>query len=495
MRQLEADAQNKGIAQELLMEEAGKQIANAIISFVKEQKLSQKVLIAAGKGNNGGDGYVAARHLIAHGFSVQVWQALSLEPTSLTKKQRRRFEARSGKVFDLDQSKPQMPSDGVILDALFGTGFKGALSPAILEYVKEINNAKLPIISIDVPSGLDAKTGEVQSDAIAATLTLAIECPKIGYFLQNGVNHVGQIIALPIGLTVQNSKWQLLEEKEVKGYLPPIVRNRHKYAAGHVVGIGGGNGMAGGGMAGASILASYAALKSGAGIVHLLHNQETSFEFVGMPHEVVKVPYIPNDLSLVTNWCNCADALFLGPGLGTTAQQEAVFATIWPLCQHKKMVIDADAITLLVKMNTIGPLPNAILTPHLGELERLLSRSCKEGVTLELLETCQQFVEKEQTNLVLKGYPTFLFSPATPIQILLRGDPGMATAGSGDVLTGILAATLAQGLSAKVAMRFASFLHCLAGEHAANEETSYSVTASSITNNISKAYKSLILSN
>lgn len=486
MKQLEVAAIQKGSSQELLMEEAGKLVATAVIAFVKERALAQKALIVAGKGNNGGDGYVAARHLIAHGFSVQVWQALPIDPTSLTKKQRRRLEARSGKIFDLDQSKPHMPKDGVILDALFGTGFHGSATGAILELIKEMNQTRLPVISIDVPSGLDATTGEIHSEAVLATLTLAIECPKIGYFLRNGINHIGQVTSLPIGLAPQSAKWEILEESDIEGYLPPITRNRHKYQAGHVVGIGGGHGMAG-----ASILASFAALKSGAGIVHLLHDQETSVEFVGMPHEVVKIPYLTNDLTLVTSWCARAGALFLGPGLGAETQQEKLLASIWPTCKDKKMVIDADALSLLAKMKTIGPLPHAILTPHLRELERLLSISCKEGITPQLLEQCQQFVEKEQTHLLVKGAPTFLFSAGAPTRILLRGDPGMATAGSGDVLTGMLAALLAQGLTAMHAMRFAAFLHALAGEHAAAEETSYSITASSIINNISKAYKTL----
>lgn len=488
MKESERLAEASGITQEMLMEQAGKQVAEYVAGYIQKHTLAKKAFIIAGKGNNGGDAYVAARHLLAKGVAVQVLQVLAIDPTSLTKKQRRRFEARGGKIIDLDQTLPTLPTEGVILDGLFGTGFRGVVDVQSGKVIEKVNEARLPIFAIDVPSGLDASTGEVLGPTIQATVTLAIEFPKIGFFINGGYNVIGAIESLPIGLQpfteAHPVEYQLLEEQDVTSFLPKIVRNRHKYSAGHVVGLSGFHGMAG-----SSLLASWACMRSGAGIVHLLHPEKYSQEFVGQPLEVVRVPYNPEDLAPIRKWLEKASSCFVGPGLGPYAK---VLDTLWTALQAKKVVIDADALTWL-SSNMSREIPQeAILTPHVGEMQRLLGIEKQEGLSLTFIEKCQQFATQKNTHLVLKGGPTFLFSRDIPPTILARGDPGMATAGAGDVLTGILSSLLSQKLSCLEAMFLGTYLHAVCGEYAAKEETSYCMTASSIIRMLPKAFTQMM---
>lgn len=490
VRYLEAQAINAGSSEEILMEQAGKQAASWIGSFVKERNLPTKATIIAGKGNNGGDGYVVARYLIQLGFSVQVLQVYPVDPTSLVKKQRRRFEARSGKVIDLDHTPHAFMQEGVLIDALFGTGFTGSVDNKARQVIETMNATPLPVIAIDVPSGLDSRTGKVESVAVYATATCTMEYAKTGFFLLKGWDYVGEVVPIPIGLaTFGNQRapnMQLLEQADVQLLLPSIKRSRHKYQAGHVVGLAGSNGMTG-----AALLASISALRAGAGIVHLLHDEACSSELVGGPLEIVCIPYTKEEVGILRYWIERASALFLGPGFGTGTCQDAILSALWPNLKGK-MVIDADALTWLAskKGQQFGPLPNAILTPHAGELERFFQT--KEPLTLERLQSCQRLVDDNQTNLVLKGGPTFLFSAGHLPVVMTEGDPGMATAGSGDVLSGILTALLAQGVQVREAMLLGTFLHAKAGRLAAKEETSYCMIASSIIKQLPQAFKALM---
>lgn len=492
MKKIEQAACFTGSTEETLMEQAGKNAALEIAAFVKEHNLPPKAFIFTGKGNNGGDGYVVARHLHQLGFSVQVAQVHTLDPQSLVKKERRRFEARGGKIIDLDHAKLVMPQEGVIIDAIFGTGFHGSPDKNANDAIEACNKSTLTTFAIDVPSGLDATTGQVEKIAVKADITLTMEYPKLGFFLDLGWNHVGKIITVPIGLTNFADKapqaLRILEEKDVASLLPPIVRSRHKYQAGHIVGLAGSPGMTG-----AALMASLSALRSGAGIVHLLHAEEAGAEFTNGPLEIVRIAFARQDLGIVRYWLGKAGSIFLGPGLGTSSHQEALLDAIWSDCKAK-MVVDADALSWLAqkKGRNFGPLPHAILTPHLGEMQRFLQS--KDPVTRELLGKCQAFVDQNQTHLVLKGGPSFLFSPnETPI-VMSRGDPGMATAGAGDVLTGILSSLLSQGLEPREAMWLGTFLHGLAGELAAKDETSYCMIASSLIAKLPQAFKTIITS-
>jgi hydroxyethylthiazole kinase-like uncharacterized protein yjeF len=485
MRDIEKQAEAGGLSQEAMMENAGKQAAGFVLEFIERYQLVKHALVLVGKGNNGGDGYVVARLLLRHGFTVQVWQLLESEEFSLAKHQRRRYETCGGKVIDRREQEKDLPKEGIVIDAIFGTGFTGSPPALVEEVIRAVNSSSLPCIALDIPSGLEAATGQVASLAIVAKATVAIEFPKIGYFVGKGFDHVGEIKTVSIGLepfsTTISPQFALLEETDVKGLIPKIQRTRNKYTAGHVVGLAGSHGMAG-----SALLASFACLKSGSGIVHLLIPEEYANEFSLPPLEVVRVGYKKDEKDKLLLWLKKASSCFIGPGLG----KECSF--ILPLLKEireKKMVIDADALALLPLLESCS-FPNAILTPHLGEVQRLLGNTQPEPLSVPLLQKCQATTEKYQAHMVLKGAPTFLFSPGKPALIVMQGDPGMATAGSGDVLTGILASLLAQNKEAVEAMHLGVYLHGLAGMLAAEEETSFCMTASTLIAKLPQAFKS-----
>lgn len=490
MHGIEQRALASNLTIETLMQEAGKQCAAVVSSYVLKHALTKNAIVLAGRGNNGGDGYVTARYLLQMGFTVVVCQVFEADPDSPVRKERRRYEDAGGQSIDIDDIIPLFPTSGVIIDALFGTGFHGEVGKKGKELIAQANQSGLPIIAIDIPSGVNATTGQSGECVIQATITVALECAKTGYFLQNGYNYVGNVITCPIGLEPfidpSEKLLQSIQQEDVAGFLPPIIRNRHKYQAGDVAAIAGSHGMAG-----AALLSSWAALKAGAGIVHLLHHDSYSAEFTGEPLEVVRVPYQNEKNTLAT--IKKAAACLIGPGLG---KNSSLLNTVWPTCKKKKIVLDADALNWMAEKwpasKTFGPLPHAILTPHIGECNRLLACDTNEGVTAEFLNKIQTFVDQNDTHLILKGAPTFIFSAKSPVRLVLRGDPGMATAGSGDVLTGILAALLAQGVAPYEAMCLGVFLHCMAGEYAAKEECSYSMTATSILNHLADAFNELL---
>lgn len=477
MRHLEESCIQSGSSQETLMDRAGALIAQEVTHFCAHSLLPKKIFLLAGKGNNAGDGYTAGRELIKRGFSVFAFEVMPCEEGSLCHKKKKAFIESSGKmVSDLSQ----LP-DSTILDGIFGSGFVGAVSPEVSTLIHTVNQSKRPIIAIDIPSGLNATTGEAK-DAIIAECTLTIELPKLGFFIQDGWNHVGDIKLLPIGIGHPESCLLLLEEQDIPPLLPKFARNCHKYQRGHVVGLAGSHGMTG-----AAIMASFSALKSGAGIVHLLHPEALTNEFSSIPWEIIRFPFQNNDLNEVKKLLDKATSVFVGPGLRDISLLEHLWDSF-----KDKAVLDAECLNwIAASKKTLKSLPHSILTPHTGEMRRLLNVPADEPITAEFLQKCQKFVDDNQTNLVLKGGPTFLFSYNEKMVVMPRGNPGMATAGSGDVLTGILASLLAQKLQPAKAMQLGTYLHGLAGEYAARDETSYCMTASSLIEYLPDAFHHL----
>ena len=486
MRTLEQKAEANGITNEMLMEEAGKNIAEKTNDFVQEKNLKKKAYIFAGRGNNGGDAYVAGCYLLKQGYDTEVFQVHPLKDETLAHKQRIRYENMGGRLID---ALPHKPHEGIVIDGIFGTGFKGTPDEKTQHVMRVINSMHLPIIAIDTPSGINCETGEVSKSTVCATMTITVQCPKIGFFLQDAYNYVGKLVSVGIGMgqfyDPDDIALYSIDEENVRQHLPHIHRTRHKYQAGYVVGFAGESGMTG-----ASLLSSFSALKTGAGIVHLIHDKAQTLEFCAKPLEVVCIGYESPDSVEVIKRIKKASSCFIGPGFGTSEKQQSVLEKLWPYLLDKKVVCDADVLLWLGKR--MQPLPEKVLTPHLGELRYLIDCDISQGVTQKILEQCQAFVDTYTTHLVLKGCPTFLFSYNTSMHVVMRGDPGMATAGSGDVLTGIIAALMAQGLKPDQAMRFGAYLHGLAGELAAKEETSYSLTATTIVSHIKDAYKILI---
>ena len=487
MKNLEAQAYQEGASEETFMEQAGAGVARLAEDFLQRNRLQKNIFLLCAKGNNSGDAYVAGRYLLKSGCSVQALQSVPIETCSpLCVKNHQRFIQAGGEI--VQKSSP-LPEQGIILDGLFGTGFKGKLDEPFTGIVRAANQSSLPILAIDIPSGLNGDTGQAQGEVIKAQETYFLGAPKKGFFLNDGWNFVGRLRYVDFGLPQKilertETDMVMLTDEFLQPLVPPIKRSWHKYERGYVTGLAGSPDMPG-----AAILSSWAALTAGAGIVRLIHPTGMDAELSAAPLELVRQTYSPQDLEPVMESMNKSTASFIGPGMGRTAE---AFSTLRYVLTHltKPCVIDADALTMLAEKEV--PLPNnAVLTPHQGEMLRLLGMGKEQLTTEKLLQQAQKYIENKRSTLVLKGAPTFILQPGMPTYVNPRGDPGMATAGSGDVLTGIIAALLSHHLTTHQASLLGVYLHAVAGEHAAAEKTSNCVIASDIIVHLPDAYKEL----
>lgn len=489
MSDLESLAYKNGASESDFMEEAGSGVALAVQDYVERHNLDHVVILICGKGNNAGDAYVAGIQLLHLEYEVFTIQSVPISECSrLCRQNYERFIHEGGRTLET-LSDP--PVSGIILDGIFGTGFRGGVAEPYLTVIRQANASKLPIIAVDIPSGLNGETGIMEGDAIIAAETAFLGLPKRGFFLNDGWNYVGKMRLVDFGLGdeyVETAKTDLimLSEDIVKPLLPPIKRNRHKYQAGYVVGLAGSPQMPG-----AAILSGTSALRGGAGIVRLFYPEGMRSDLAFAPYELICSAYLPNDFNEMILQMNRASAVFIGPGIGQTEEVKTLLRDILPRIE-KPCVIDADALNILALEDI--PLPKqTVLTPHHGEMMRLLKKTGSPKLTADFLKECLEYAAKKQITLVLKGGPTFILQGGNPMLVNPTGDPGMATAGSGDVLTGLIAAFLAQGVTPKDAAALAVFLHGFAGEFAAEDMTSYGMCASDIFFRFPEAFKSLMI--
>lgn len=490
MSSLEAAAYKEGWSERDFMEKAGQGIAQTTENFVNTHAIPKNAVVLCGKGNNGGDAFVAGCYLLSQGFSVLAIQLESLDHCSpLCQENGKRFMAKGGHI--INKTNGYLEQRGVILDGLFGTGFKGEIGEPYASLIKAANASRNPILAIDIPSGLNGTTGEVSAATIAATETIYLGLPKTGFFLSNGWNTVGKLRYVNFGLPpsiipTAEAEFELLTPQAMAKLIPPIRRNRHKYQAGYVMGLAGSPEMPG-----AALLTSLAALRGGSGIVKLLHPAGMESQLAASPYELIKIPYLHSQSHLIAEWMNQAGAAFIGPGMTLTTENRDLLREVMPQLQ-KPCVIDAGALALLSEDAFELP-PRTILTPHTGEMQRLLHQTERLTLNSETLQKCQRYAEEKNVTLILKGAPTFIFAPGTTPLVNPTGDPGMATAGSGDVLTGLLAALLSEGLECREAAALGVYLHGLAGEAAAkSRKTSVGVIATDLIDKFSTAFSDLV---
>lgn len=466
-----------GASSEGYMLKAGEGIAKRIESFVEEKGRAKKITLLVGKGNNGGDAFVAGTFLLNGGFEVQAYHLVdATESSPLCQKHEKKFIQAGGVV----KRGEELPLEGILVDGLLGTGFEGKLEREIVEVIERANRSKLPILAIDIPSGVNGNTGEVDPIAIKAHETIYLGMPKIGFFIGQGYNYVGKLTRVDFGLgqkycAMARGKGVVINDRAMPDLLPPIERVRHKYQAGYVIALAGSPGMPG-----AAMLSCLAALRSGAGIVRLFHPKGMEEEFAAAPLELIRHPYSWEVPDPIFEEAKRAKACLIGPGVGKgegihTFVQSVVSKLDLP------MVIDADALYHL-KVFPKG----AILTPHYREMLHLLG---KEELSHD---DCQTFVDQGEVTVVLKGAPTWVFHPKTTPLIIPKGDPGMATAGTGDVLTGMIAALLAQGLKGREAAALGVYLHGTCGEIVAAKQTSYDLIASDLIEVLPEAFQQLL---
>lgn len=465
MAELERAAFAKGADPAWCME----MVASHIAAFIARDG-HKRVRVLVGTGNNGGDGARLGALLLERGIDVELFYVEG-KGSELREKHLADFPGTKGPLALF----PKREGD-LIIDALFGTGFKGPLPEEIAQLIEQINCEKRTVYSIDIPSGLDGASGKPLPVAFFARITFFCALPKEGFFLGPGFAYVGHLIHVPIGIDFSvEAPWRLLGLDDL--HPPSINRLRYKFESGVVSGC-----IASSAMAGAGILSAKAAFRAGSGYVRLAFTHEGKSAESLAPLESVK--YSCSDLNEVLAVLNNADAAWIGPGLPETqVGRELTEAFLKNIATPS--VIDGGALFHLSKMDSYELPENAVLTPHRGEMHRLAPLMGGKAD----METCQRFADQHGVTLVLKGAPTWIFHPGAPALISPFGDPGMATAGSGDVLTGVIAAQLAAGTPPREAALFGVALHGISGYLAARELSSYSLIARDIIDYLPKAFQ------
>lgn len=472
MRRIEKLAIDEGCNEESFMKEAGKKVSLHAGELLKENK---KALLILGKGNKGGDALVAGIDLLKKGFDIEAISLFEDQDCSfLQKKFRNEFRATKGKITKISSvSSALFTTTDLIIDGLLGTGFQGEVVSEIAELISFVNSSKKPVLAIDIPSGLDGLTGEIKGDAIHATRTVTLGMLKLGFFLKNGWNVVGDLFLEDFGLPVkyfQDVEAEAFCPLSQRPKLPLIQRNRHKYQAGYVVGLSGSKVFKG-----APKLSGLSALRTGAGLVRIFHLDEIGES----PYSLICQKL---EKKLWKKEIKRASSVFIGPGV--EGLNKAFLINELPTITAP-LVCDAGALDASFRYP-----PFTVLTPHRGEALKLLG--LKEKVSEnELIASCQRYVDETNCLLVLKGAPTWIFSLNQKPLVLVGGDPGMAKAGSGDVLTGVIAALLAQKMDPLNAAILGVQLHFQAGKIAAEKLGSYSLIAEDLIDSLANALKHL----
>lgn len=424
-----------------LMERAGHAVAMTVLDA--GYRYGSRIILLAGPGNNGGDAYVAARHLRRFGADARV-VSLS-DPRSEVARAAAASAAAAG--VPVEAWCDPRPAD-VLVDGLFGSGLVRALGSEVLRWVDHAGF----IVSIDIPSGLDGTTGTVANAAFTADVTVTFHAPKVGHLIGSGPAHTGVLNVVDIGL--EGGTPELVWWEESDAGVPRRHRRAHKWSAGSVLVVGGSPGMAG-----APLLAAIGALRSGAGAVALVHPAGLS---LSVPPSLLCQGvgsgdrFVTGDALTILEASTRYDVLALGPGLGP-GQEQLVnhLVTQW----QGSLVLDADGLNALDLSNLESRTFPSVLTPHQGEFLRLTGEAPSYGAAAELAAGTGSVV-------LLKGSPTFVANTGVT-RVVTSGGPELATIGTGDVLTGMVAAFLARGLPPSDASASAAYWHGVAGRRAA----------------------------
>jgi len=467
IRQLDQRTIAVGTPGEELMERAGYAVARIAVEFLKRRD-SRSVLLFAGKGNNGGDAIVAARHLAAagcHPTLVLLCRRNELLGAALSHFQKLVSGTRVLELPTLDELSENVADTepAVIVDGLLGTGLKGEVREPYFTAVKVINGLHLPVVAIDIPSGLGSDTGEVHGVCVRADATVTMGLPKIGLLKPAAGDFVGRIEIADIGFPREfvqeiESDVELLTAQDVAPLFPARRRSANKGDFGHVLVIAGSEGYTG-----APVLAAHAAARAGAGLVTLAVPRNI-YPIVAAtcPPEVMPQPVDFEQIG--PTYFAGFDAVAIGPGLGQHAETQKMIWKVVSGCPVP-MVVDADALNALAR--AVAGLKKLqkplVFTPHPGEMARLIGKSAKE-VQANRWDVARDFSREYGVVTVLKGAGTVVANKSSPLWINSTGNPGMAKGGMGDALTGIIGAFLAQGMAPFDAARAGVFMHGLAGD-------------------------------
>jgi NAD(P)H-hydrate epimerase len=468
----------------VLMENAGHGAAEAILATYPGLQ-GWKVAIFAGKGNNGGDGFVIGRYLMNRGIAVKVF--LLTDPNSLRGDAETNYQIflqAKGEIAPVPSSKEfqkikkDLEKFDLLIDGIFGTGLDAEVRGYYREVIEHLNRLQRPMVAIDIPSGLDANTGRPLGAAIRASLTVTFGLPKVGQLISPGIDYVGVLKVIDIGFPkklVEEEKIQthLLEQAEIRRWLAvPRRPEAHKGDYGHLLVIAGSVGKTG-----AAAMVCEAALRVGAGLVTLaIPKSLNGIMEVKLTEAMTEpLPETPKQtLSLrafnsILKLCQNKKAVVIGPGIGTDKETQSLILKLLKTL-NLPIVLDADGLTALAAQPKLLPVSNRslILTPHPGEMARLLQTSPKE-IQEDRINLSRKFSQGHQVYLVLKGHRTLIATPKGEIFINPTGNPGMASGGTGDVLTGMIGGFICQGFGVLPSLQMAVFLHGWAGDEVARE--------------------------
>jgi len=456
-------AEQAGIALATLMDAAGRAAAHVTAGRFPE-RMRGGVLVAAGPGNNGGDGWVVARAL--HRLDVPVFVApLAGDLSPLN--QLVAGLARGEGVRVVEPEGP-WPSIGLVIDALLGTGARGALRPPVATLVERLGDLAVPVVAIDGPTGVDLGTGVTHRPAISAQLSITFGGFRRGHLLAR--EECGDLVVVDIGHPRPDPLWpRMVTDLDAAGWLRALAPSDHKGSRGRVVVVGGDAGMSG-----ALRLAARASFAAGAGLVHAAAPEGTIAALTAAEPDLqtVILPFDRAPASSVLDLIGRADALVIGPGLGRAADRHAFIAALAE--PARRVVLDADglnafqgapeALAALARARTL------VLTPHPAEFRRLFPREA-DGLELDPWGGAQKAAQESGAIVLLKGVPSVICEPAAAPLTIAAGNPGLATGGSGDILSGILGTMLAQGLEPGIAAGTAAQILGRAADLAARRVT------------------------
>lgn len=487
-----------------LMENAGRGVKDAIAARWEPQR-RRSVVIICGKGNNGGDGFVVARLLKQDGYSVKAFllgKAAGLKGDALANYRRCKRAGVSVKetsAGNLGGLKRAVEGAYVVVDAVFGTGFSGEPKGVAAGAIEAINEADAPVVAIDMPSGVDSTTGQA-STAVVADLTVTMALPKRGHMLHPGRAFTGELAVVDIGVPVDvvaanDPGVYLTQPEDIAGALPLRAPDAHKWSCGSVAAVCGSTGFTG-----AASLTCTSALRAGCGLVTLAVPRSLNVIMEVKLTEVMTLPvaetrggsFALKAAAAIKKLIHKADAVAVGPGLSLNKETQQLVRRLLPAV-GKPCVLDADGINAFAgrpkKLKGLDfPL---VITPHAGELSRLTGID-KSTIVTDRIDAARYVAGELGLVLLLKGAPTVVADASGAVYVNPTGNEGLATAGSGDVLTGVIAGFLAQGLEALRAACCAAYVHGLAADMLRESIGHYGFLAGDVQDMIPVAVASLL---
>lgn len=471
--ELDRASQERGITADMLMEAAGREVADAALRLLGGA-YGRRAVVVCGKGNNGGDGLVAARHLDRAGVRTTVLLLdEALRGPAATNLERLEHTGVRIRPFSAAAAARELERADVAVDAIFGTGFHGVPDGPHAEAIAALNTAAVPLVAVDIPSGVDGETGAVEGEAVKADLTVTFGAAKPGLFLPPGATHAGVIEIEPIGFPAElvRSDLLLVEAEDVASVLPARQPESHKRSVGYAVVVGGSRQMTG-----AVALAGAAAYRAGAGLVAvavpegILPVAQVAVReavFVALPE--TSSGSVAGGSERLDEVLGQAGALAIGPGM-TTDERTTAWVREMVRSSEVPVVLDADGLNAFAGRaeDLADRKADLIVTPHVGEFARLAGVSARE-VEGDRVRRIRDLASRTGATVLLKGSRTLIAAPDGIVRINPTGGPFLATGGTGDVLTGTIAAFVARGCAPIDAASSAAYVHGIAGRLAATE--------------------------